>query len=570
MLPAIAALWAATKKALSPGLKALRKTLVDPKLAEHRGRIVKTTGDGMLVEFPSIVDALCWAIEVQHAMIERNAEVPDASRIEFRVGINLGDIIADGDDIHGDGVNIAARLEALAEPGGICVSQTVVNHVRGKVPFDVKDAGEQMLKNIARPIHVFHIITDPVRRDAPEITPPTLALPDKPSIAVLPFQNMSSSPDQEYFADGMVEEITTALSRIKWLFVIARNSSFVYKGRAVDVKRIGRELGVRYVLEGSVRKAGDRVRITAQLIDAVTSAHLWAEHFDGSLEDVFDLQDRVAINVAGVIEPALQAAEIRRSEDRPTNDLAAYDLYLRAVARAFSWERSSIIQAIDLAEQAIKRDPRYGLALALAAMCHQNLHLNGWSNDPEADRRLGVDLARQALRAAGDDPFVLGTVAFVLGYFEENINPAIALIDRSLDLNPSSATSWTRSGWLRLWAGQHELAIEHFQTSLRLDPRRRSPGLLGIAVGHFFAQHFDTAAGLLLQCLQETPNWAPIYRFLAACYVQMGRLDDARETIERLRRITPILVPSAANWRIPELRTLYLDSLRLAVGETTD
>jgi adenylate cyclase len=312
------------------------------------------------------------------------------------------------------------------------------------------------------------------------------------------------------------------------------------------------------------------MRITGQLIDAITGAHLWAEHFDGSLEDVFDLQDRVAISVAGVIEPALQAAEIRRSEDRPTNDLAAYDLYLRSLAYTFAWERRSVIRAIDLLEQAIKRDPRYGAALALASMCHQNLHINGWSEEQETVR-LSVDLAGRALRVAGDDPYVLASVAFVFGYFEENINPAIALIDRSLELNPSSATSWYRSGTLRLWAGQPELAIQHFETSLRLNPRRSGPGLFGIGLGHFFTRRFDKAADLLLQSLQQTPNWAPTYRFLASCYAQMDRLDEARKFIEHLRNITPILVPSAAaHWRNPEHRALYLEGLRLAAGGTTD
>ncbi|MBR0801569.1 tetratricopeptide repeat protein [Bradyrhizobium jicamae] len=550
-------------------LKALRSTLVDPKIVERGGRIVKTTGDGMLVEFPSIVDALCCAVEVQRAMAEQNAEVPQESRIEFRVGVNLGDIITDGEDIHGDGVNIAARLESLAEPGGVCVSQTVVNHVRGKVPFDVRDGGEQVLKNIARPVHVFHIITAASRRDiGSEATTSTPALPDKPSIAVLPFQNMSGDPEQDYFADGMVEEIITALSRIKWLFVIARNSSFTYKGRTVDVKQVGRELGVRYVLEGSIRKAGNRVRITGQLIDAISGAHLWAEHFDGLLEDVFDLQDQVAISVSGVIEPTLQAAEIRRSENRPTNDLAAYDLYLRSVALTFAWERTSVIRAVDLLEQAIKRDPGYGPALALEAMCYQNLHINGWSENQEADRQLSIDFARRAVRVAGDDPIVLSTAAHALGYFEENIHPAIALIDRALELNPSSATSWYRSGTLRLWAGQPELAIQHFEASLRLNPRRGGPGLFGIGLGHFFARRFDRAVELLLQSLQVNPNWGPTYRFLASCYAHMGRLDEARKMIECLRTITPIVVPSvASHWRRAEDRALYFDGLRLAVGE---
>jgi adenylate cyclase len=266
----------------------------------------------------------------------------------------------------------------------------------------------------------------------------------------------------------------------------------------------------------------------------------------------------VAISVAGVIEPALQAAEIRRLEDRPTNDPAAYDLYLRALAHAFSWERSSIFHAIGLLGQAIKRDPDYGPALALAAMCQQNLHVGGWSDDQEADCRLGVDLARRALRVAGEDPYVLGTAAYVLGYFEENLDPLIGLMDQSLKLNPSAATTWFRSGWMRLWAGQSEIAIEHFETCLRLNPRRMAPALLGMGVGHFFARRFEKAAGLLLQSMQETPNWVPTHRFLAACYAKMGRLEEARKVIERLRSITPIVVPSAAHWRNPEQREAYL------------
>jgi adenylate cyclase len=302
-------------------LKAIRLELSDPKVKEHRGRIVKTTGDGLLIEFASVVDAVRCAVEVQRAMAERNADVPPDRRIELRMGINLGDIIRDGRDIFGDGVNVAARLEGLAESGGICVSRVVRDQVRDKLDFSFEDMGEQQVKNIARPVRVHRVVlgerpgsSEPAMGRSNK---PSLALPDKPSIAVLPFQNMSGDPEQEYFADGMVEEITTALSRIRWLFVIARNSSFTYKGRSVDVKQVGRELGVRYVLEGSVRRAGQRVRITGQLIDAVTGAHLWADRFDGSLEDVFELQDKVAWSVAGVIEPALQAAEIRRSAARP-------------------------------------------------------------------------------------------------------------------------------------------------------------------------------------------------------------------------------------------------------------
>jgi TolB-like protein len=293
-------------------LKGLRAEVIDPKIAGHKGRIVKTTGDGLLVEFSSVVDAVRCAAEVQAAMAESNAPLPSERRIDFRIGIHQGDVVVEDGDIFGDGVNVAARLEGLAEPGGICVSARVQEDAAGRLDLAFEDIGEQQLKNISRPVRVFRVVTG--QKPAPE---PALTLPDKPSIAVLPFQNMSGDPEQEYFVDGMVEEIITALSRIRWLFVIARNSSFTYKGQAIDVKQVGRELGVRYVLEGSVRKAGNRVRITGQLIDTATGAHLWADRFDGSLEDVFELQDKIASSVAGVIEPALQAAETARSGPSP-------------------------------------------------------------------------------------------------------------------------------------------------------------------------------------------------------------------------------------------------------------
>jgi adenylate cyclase len=554
-------------------LKAIRRELSDPKIKEHRGRIVKTTGDGLLLEFASVVDAVRCAVEVQREMAERNADVPSDRRIEFRMGINLGDIIRDGRDIYGDGVNVAARLEALAEPGGICVSRVVRDQVRDKLAFSFEDMGEQQVKNIARPVRVHRVLLGE-RPSSPEpgaaASTQPLPLPDKPSIAVLPFQNMSGDPEQEYFADGMVEEIITALSRIKWLFVIARNSSFTYKGRTVDVKEVGRELGVRYVLEGSVRRAGNRVRITAQLIDALSDAHLWADRFDGSLEDIFELQDNVATSVAGVIEPTLQIAEIRRSAERPTRDFTAYDLYLRALSHAYTWEERDIRAALDLIGQAIELDPRYGPALALAADCHFNLHVNGWTNDPELNRREGVDLARQALRVASDDPTVLGWAAYALAYFGEDIDAAIELIDRALTLNPSFARGWVISGWLRLWAGQPELAIGHFETSLRLSPHaRRSGTFMAIGVGHFFARRFEEAAAMLLRSLQEHAGWAPTYRFLAACYAHLGQLDEAQEAVRRLRTITPVVVPGAEHWRKPEHRELFLSGLCLAAGETT-
>jgi adenylate cyclase len=330
-------------------LKTLRGEVIDPRIAGHKGRIVKTTGDGLLVEFASVVDSLRCAVEFQTAMADSNVPLPPERRIEFRIGVHQGDIVVEDGDIFGDGVNVAARLEGLAEPGGICVSARVQEDAAGRLDLAFEDMGDQALKNIARPVRAYRVVTTAGSASAPAKSGPPL--PNKPSIAVLPFANLTGDPEQEYFADGMVDEIVTALSRIRWLFVIAQNSSFSYKGQSPDVKQVGRELGVRYVLEGSVRKAGGRVRITAQLIDTTTGAHLWADRFDGSLDDVFELQDKVASSVAGVIEPALQAAESARSAARPTADLTAYDLYLRGHALFWSSARH-VPEALRLLEKA--------------------------------------------------------------------------------------------------------------------------------------------------------------------------------------------------------------------------
>ena len=545
-------------------LKALRRELLDPRIAEHRGRIVKTTGDGMLVEFGSVVDAVRCAVAVQQAMAERNAVDPPDRRIEFRVGINLGDVIFDGEDLFGDGVNIAARLEGLAEPGGICISEDAFRQVRGEIEAEFADIGEQRLKNIARPLRVYRVRLGEVPATD---TPAALALPDKPSIAVLPFANLSGDPEQEYFADGMVEEIITALSRIRWLFVIARNSSFTYKGRAVDVKQVGRELGVRYVLEGSVRKAGNRVRITAQLIDALGGTHLWADRFDGSLEDILDLQDKVAVSVAGVIEPTLRAAEIRRSRERPTPDLTAYNLYLRALPDWASYEKHRVERALDLLGKAIERDPGYGPALALAAHCHSWLAAAG---DAKGNPGKALEFARRALRAAPEDPEVLAAGAYVLGIHGEDIAVAISLVDRALLINPSFARGWLGSGLLRAFAGDPDLALQHFNTFQRLDPSERFPAALtAIATALFFKRRFDEAAAKLLQSLERVPDFAITYRLLASCHAHLGEIDEAQEIVRRLRVITPVVVPSVIPFRNPEHRELFLSGLRLGIGEAT-
>jgi len=563
-------------------LKAHRREALDPKIAEHRGRIVKTTGDGLLAEFASVVDAVRCAVEVQREMAARNAAVAAGQRIEFRIGINVGDIIIDEGDIYGDGVNIAARLEALADPGGICLSRGARDQVRDRLDVTFEDLGEQQVKNIARPVRVYRIRPKSPHPNPPPPAswmgegrvgadePPAPALPDKPSIAVLPFENMSGDPKQEYFADGMVEEIITALSRIRWLFVIARNSSFTYKGQSVDVKQVGRELGVRYVLEGSVRKGGGRVRITAQLIDASDGTHLWADRFDGTLEDVFELQDKIALSVAGVIEPTLQAAEGRRSASRPTSDLSAYDLYLRALPLFLSFAEEGILQALDLLEKAIARDPRYGPALSWAAICHMQLVGNGWAEEPQTTRRRAIELARQALQVAQNDPNILANAAFALACFGEDIGAMIGLVDRALVLNPSYARGWYLRGIISNLAGRPDLALEYLETSLRLSPRERlGAPLLVMGTAYFFKRQFDEAASRLLLSIQDYPGFPLSYRFLAACYAHMWRFDEARATVARLRAITSLVVPSDLPFRNREHRELLLSGLRLAMGETS-
>jgi TolB-like protein/class 3 adenylate cyclase len=569
-------------------LRALRAEIIDPKIAGHKGRIVKTTGDGLLVEFVSVVDAVRCAGELQAAMAESNGSLSADRRIDFRIGIHQGDIVVEDGDIFGNGVNVAARLEGLAEPGGICVSARVREDAAGRLDLAFEDIGEQALKNIARPVRVFRVratLTHPdadapgstlsrtagegaerQRREAGEGSPP-LALPEKPSIAVLPFANISGDPEQEYFADGMVEEIITALSRIRWLFVIARNSSFTYKGQAIDVKTVGCELGVRYVLEGSVRKAGGRVRITAQLIDAASGTHLWADRFDGSLEEVFELQDQVASSVAGVIEPTLQAAETARSANRPTNDLTAYDLYLRGYAMASS-SAARFPEALALMEQAIERDQGYGPALAYASVCCLRLCLDAGTSEPESAKLKGIEFARRALRVAGDNPAVLAEAAVVLGFFGEDIDAVTALVDRALALNPSYARGWYLSAISRLWAGDLERAIEHAETSLRLSPRARVGwSLMTLGCAFFFSRRFDEAVPKLLLQIQDDPTNQGTYRVLAACYAHMGQLDEAREAVKRLRAITPVVMPDASFFRNAEQRELYLSGLRLAAGE---
>lgn len=519
-------------------LKEHLRVLIDPKVAAHRGHIVKNTGDGLLAKFNSVVDAMRCAVDVQRGMAERNSDVPKNNRIEFRIGINVGDVIEDNGDIFGDGVNVAARLEAIAEPGGICISDDAHRQVRDKLDIVFDDAGEQNLKNIERPVRVFR-----VRDGAAAIPRPTLALPDKPSIAVLPFQNLSADPEQEYFADGVVEDITMALSLFRWLFVIARNSSFTYKGRTVDVKQIGRELGVRYVLEGSVRKAGNRVRISGQLIDAETGAHLWAGRFDGALEDMFDLQDHVTSSVVGAIAPKLQREEIKRARRKPTENLDAYDYYLRGLASARRWTREANAEAFQLFCKAIELDPGLACAYGMAAWCCVRRKALGWMNERVQESAEGVRMARQAVHLGGDDPVALCMGGYALAFVAHEFDDAAAFMDRGLAVNPNTAQAWTLSGWLRVWRGEPDLALEHLAHAMRLSPL--DPNMFGMhggmAYAHFLASRYDMASSCAEKAMRDNPTFLLAICISAASNALAGRLEPAQRAMARALECDPNL-----------------------------
>jgi adenylate cyclase len=529
-------------------LRSHRRELIDPSIAEHKGRIVKTTGDGILIEFPSVVEAVSCAVAVQDGMALRNIPVAADQRIEFRIGINLGDIIVEGADIHGDGVNVVARLEALAEPGGICVSRVVRDQVRDKLDVALEDLGEQALKNIARPVRVFRIgprtagppvsaggagETHPVPIDQP------LALPDKPSIAVLPFQNMSGDPEQEYFADGMVEDIITGLSRIKWLFVIARNSTFVYKGRAIDVKQVGRELGVRYVLEGSVRKLGSRVRVTAQLIDATSAAHVWAERYDRALDDIFALQDEVTLSVIGAIEPSLRRVEIERARRKRPDSLDAWDLYLRALPFAATAMPEDADKALLLLEQAIALEPDYAVAHAMIAWCHEQRYLRGGML---AETRAAASRhARAAIAAGTDDAPALAMAGFVIGVVEHDYETALDALDRSLALSPSSALALGFSSIIRAWTGADAISIAHAETAIRLSPYDPLIYLpyVGLAYAYFFTGRFEESSTAAGRAAQANPRFSVPAIFQTAALASLGRDAAAAASARRLLELEP-------------------------------
>ena len=524
-------------------LKELRKTLIDPSIASHRGRIVKTTGDGMLVEFASAVDAVRCAVDVQRAMVVHNVDVPQDLRIEFRIGIHVGDIIIDDNDIFGDGVNIAARLEGLALPGGVCVSDDAHRQIRGKVEVAFDDIGVQTLRNIAEPMRAWHVRDAAASSRSGQVPArPELALPDKPSIVVLPFDNMSAEEGQDYLADGIVEAITAALSCIRSFFVIARSSAFTYKGRATDAREIGKELGVAYLLEGSVQKVGNRLRIIVQLIQTEAGAHVWSSRYDGTVDEFFDLQDRITQQVAGALQPSIRLAEIERSRRKRPQDLGSYDYTMRAMPHLWVLEKEGSAKALELLESALAIDPEYPLALALAGWCHAQRSVYNWADNIADSQTKARALAERAANLSGDDPLIL-TVLGAVNTFVRNYGTARVLLERALTLDPNCAWGWSRLGWIENYSDRPQKALQHFEQALRLSPidPMNFNNYAGIGSAHEVAQDYDKAVEFYRRALLERPHATWIYRNLASALVGAGHVEEAKAAFAEMMRAYPDL-----------------------------
>ncbi|NIP50650.1 MAG: adenylate/guanylate cyclase domain-containing protein [Gammaproteobacteria bacterium] len=536
---------------------------IDSCISSHHGRVFGSAGDSVIAEFASAVEAVRCAVAIQQGLKGSEPDTSNQLPMQFRIGINLGDIVVAGGNLLGDGVNIAARLESLADPGGVMLSRSVFDQVKKHVDLDILDLGEQQLKNINESVQVYKIVLEKTD-SSPDASPAvnhSLGITDKPSIAVLPFTNMSGDLEQEYFADGMVEEIITALSHFKWLFVIARNSSFTYKGKAVNVKQVGKDLGVRYILEGSVRKAGNTVRITGQLVDSATGAHLWADRFDGSLEDVFNLQDQVTASVVGAISPVLEQAEIDRTKHKPTESLDAYDYYLRGMSAVYQWTKEGNEEALNMFYKAIEIDPEFASAYGLAARCYSMRRFSGWMIDREAETNEAVRLARCAAKLAKDDAMALCTAGIGLAYGAGELDDGSALIDRALSLNPNLAWAWLFSGWVKVWLGEPEEAFERINQAIRLSPN--DPHMFNmhaaLSCAHFYSGNYEKALDMATTTLSENPNAYLLASICAASAALAGKQTEAEQSMEKLRQLTPDLRLSNLSFMFPAKRPEDLD-----------
>ena len=528
-----------------------RRAIFAAQVDATGGRIVNAPGDSVLAEFASVVSAVQCAVDIQRAIAEANSALPESRRMQYRIGVNLGDVLSDAAGIYGDGVNIAARLESLARAGGICVSQPVRDQVRSRLALDFEDMGEQKVKNIAEPVRVFRVAGEaaPIAPEA-AAKPASPSLPDRPSIAVLPFTNMSGDPEQEYFADGMVDDILTALARTGMFFVIARNSSFVYKGRAVDVKQVGRELGVRYVLEGSVRKAGNRIRITGQLIEAESGRHVWADRFEGTLEDVFELQDRITENVVWAIEPGVRRAELERVRVKPTNNLQAYDYLLQALPGLMPGSsKAEKDAAASFIRRALEMDPGYSLAKAMGAFgCVQRV-IDGYGDAD--DVKSGLRFAEQALADHQDNPMTLsmgGLAICMLGYralgfrvLGFRYDEAVRAIERALSLSQNLFGVQFAAGMVRAVIGEGDAAIVHFERAMRLSPLdpAMSALIVGTGVAHVVCGRHEEAIAAGQRAIGVDPNFAAAHRLMAIALGFLGRNEEARRAAQRMLELAP-------------------------------
>jgi len=548
-------------------LQAHLRELVNPKIGEHRGRVVKNTGDGFLAEFASVVDAVRCAVEIQRGMIDREPVVPDERHIRFRIGINLGDVIVEEHDIFGDGVNIAARLEGIAEPGGICVSRVVRDQVRDKLDFAFEDLGEQQVRNIARPVRVFRVGAHvaPIEQPLPA-SPSPLPLPDTPSIAVMAFTNMSGDPEQEFFADGIAEDIITALSRYPSLFVIARNSSFTYKGSAVDVKQIGRELGVRYVLEGSLRKAGNRIRVTTQLVEAETAKHVWAERYDRDLADIFAVQDQITEAVTIAIIPAIAEAEQRRAVRKSPGSLDAWAAYQRGLWHFNKVSAEDNALARKFFQQAVDLDPSF--AGGYKGLCAVDINEADYEGRGFSETlRSAEALARRAIALDGADPEARSLLSNALrrrGDYEGGLAEA----ERALTISPNMAGAHSAKGASLISAGRSKEGVAALERSIRLDPRRSAVRFNQIALALYFTGEYDAAVDAANRAIRSSPNYPNSYRWLAAALGQLGRIEEAKQALENAIAIAPasfrMYVRERAPWRRPENHAHMLEGLRKA------
>lgn len=549
-------------------VRTVQSDVIDPAIASHHGRLVKRTGDGALIEFRSVVDAVRCAIEIQAIMSERNAGEVAEQRLDFRMGIHLGDVIEEADgDIMGDGVNIAARLESLAAPGAICLSEDAYRLVRSRLDMAVTDLGENRLKNIAEPMRVFALQAGLPAKPAP-LADLGSAQQDKPSIAVLPFTNMSGDAEQEYFVDGMVEDIITALSRFDELFVVARNSTFVYKGRAVEIRQVGRDLGVRYVLEGSVRKAGNRLRITGQLIDAATGTHLWADRFDGRLEDVFDLQDEITANVVGALEPTMRKAEIERARRKPAEHMGAYDLYLQALPHVYAIRPDENMQALGLLERSIALDESYAPALAHAGWCLVQRTTRAWAPYGGDDIGQAVSWARRALAVGSDDAKAVVLGGFTLVMLRQDYGAGMDALRRAVSMNPGSGFVTAMSGSGLVFGNDIQTGLAHLDRAMRLCPNDPSffSFLTTAATGELFLGNAEGAIELARRSLALNPLWDSTHWVLVTAHMALGQTAEARAVVTHLLEVYPEATVSNYDrvlpMRSPEARHMVIQSLR--------